>query len=249
MIYDKLTKLAVGFSAITLSAMVSSSASAAGVVNGSFETTTNGPGQIGFNTDLPGWTYATAPNSFDFIFAPGTADTTGSPGQYGNLTLWGSNNGGTSVFSTSPDGGNFLGVDGAFQNTAPISQTLTGLNVGQTYQVSFYDAAAQQTGYTGATQEQWQVSFGGVTQNATLFNLASQAFSGWKQESLTFTANAPTQVLQFFATGSPGGEPPFALLDGVSVQAVPEPSSLFGLGALVLLGLGSRFQLKLAEKK
>jgi hypothetical protein len=257
MIYNKLAKLAiVGFSAITLSAVASSSAQATNlVVNGGFETTTGGPGQLGYNTDLPGWTYLAPSNNYDFVFAPGTADTTGSSGEFGNLALWGSNNGGSSVWpATSPDGGNFLAVDSSFQNVGSIGQTLNGLTVGKQYTVSFYDAAAQQQGYDGPTNDQWKVVFGGQTQLATAFNLPNHGFSGWVKESLTFTATASSQALQFFATGGPQGLPPFALLDGVSVQAanstsVPEPSPVFSLGALIVLGLGASFKSKLAKIK
>jgi hypothetical protein len=41
-------------------------------------------------------------------------------------------------------------------------------------------------------------------------------------------------VLAFLAIGTPSGEPPIVLLDGVSVVAAPEPAAiaLFGLGTL-----------------
>jgi hypothetical protein len=53
-------------------------------------------------------------------------------------------------------------------------------------------------------------------------------------QSLTFTATGPTEVLSFFANGGPSGVPPFALLDGVSMMAVPEPSTW----AMMLIGFG-----------
>ncbi|MEA5549571.1 PEP-CTERM sorting domain-containing protein [Anabaena cylindrica UHCC 0172] len=258
--HNQLAKSAIiGLSAITLSAFVSSSAQATNLVtNGSFETTSNGlTGQLGtpYGTELPGWTYLPAPTSYDFIFGSGTADTTGSPSEYygAPLTFWGSNNGGLDVWpASSPDGGNFLAVDPVYQNYAPISQLLNGLTVGQQYTVSFYNAAAQQFGFSGSTYDQWKVVFGGETQYATAFNLPNHGFSGWVKESLTFTANSSSQLLQFFATGGPVGLPPFVLLDGVSVEAVkgtsvPEPSSIFGLGAVIVLGLGIGFKSKLAK--
>ena len=45
------------------------------VSNPGFETTTSGPGQMGYNTNATGWTVASG--SYNFIFASGTADTTG----------------------------------------------------------------------------------------------------------------------------------------------------------------------------
>ena len=53
-------------------------------------------------------------------------------------------------------------------------------------------------------------------------------------ETLYFTATGPAEVLSFFAAGGPGGVPPFALLDGVSMMAVPEPSTW----AMMLIGFG-----------
>ena len=61
------------------------------VTNGDFEEITNGGGQLGFNTNATDWTSATT--SYNFSFTPGSADTTGVTGQYGNLQLWGPNNG------------------------------------------------------------------------------------------------------------------------------------------------------------
>jgi hypothetical protein len=43
--------------------------------------------------------------------------------------------------------------------------------------------------------------------------------------------------LSFLANGTPQGEPPFAVLDGVSLDIVPEPSSVATMFAGVL-GLG-----------
>ena len=63
-------------------------------------------------------------------------------------------------------------------------------------------------------------------------NNANHGFTGWKQEAVTFTAGSTSQLLSFLAVGTPNGEPPFSLLDGVSMQAVPEP------GTLALVGLG-----------
>ena len=59
------------------------------VINGGFEATTKGTGQLGFNTEVTGWS---VPNpvgggSYAFVFSPGEADTTGVKGQNGNLQL------------------------------------------------------------------------------------------------------------------------------------------------------------------
>lgn len=203
------------------------------VTNGDFELTTRGSDlQLGFNTDAVGWTTT----GYNFIFSPGSADTSGAVGQYGALSLWGSNNGGISLIpSSSPSGGNFVGADGAF-GVSPISQTLAGLTIGNEYEVSFYWAGAQQSGFTGDTTEKWQVSLGGQTISTSTYSLPSHEFSGWMNEVFTFTADSVNPVLSFLAVGTPDGLPPFSLLDGVSVVAVPEASTCL-MGALFCCGL------------
>ena len=114
------------------------------VTNGGFEVTTNGNGQLGYNTNETGWSVAPPPGSYIFLFGPGTADTTGANGEYGGLSLWGSNNGGLNVLPASPNGGNFVALDGDFQ-TSPLTQTISGLIPGHAYSVSFDYGYAQQS--------------------------------------------------------------------------------------------------------
>lgn len=224
---------AVGLLTFTISAKANL------VTNGSFETTTFGGGQLGFNTDATGWTVPD-PNvflSYFFLFPPGTADNAGVTGQYGTLKLWGPGDGSANGLpATSPDGGNFIGSDPAFQNGA-ISQTIGGLTAGAQYDLSFYWAGAQQFNQTGPTTEGWQVTFGSQTQSTATDSTPSKGFSPWQLQSFTFTASSASQVLSFLATGGPSSSiPPFALLDGVSINQVPEPGSwsvlLGGLGIL-----------------
>src|SRR5664279_3758294 len=108
------------------------------VLNGGFEITTHGPGEFDSYTQAIGWTSTYAgpgDQPYNFIFAPGTADTTGSWGDLYNayLQLWGPGNGsGNGLPPTSPAGGNFVGADPAFHARA-IQQTIPGLTVGDTY--------------------------------------------------------------------------------------------------------------------
>jgi hypothetical protein len=201
--------------------------------NGGFEVTTAGGGQLGYNTDATGWTVAN--NGYNFLFEPGTGDTSGSIGQYGGLSLWGPNNGSANGLpATSPSGGNYVAADGAFQ-TEPLEQIITGLTVGKTYTVGFDYGFAQQQGFNGATQQNWTVSFAGQSATTPTVTLPNHGFSGWMHTSYDFVANHATETLSFLAYGNLP-VPPFALLDGVTFtpDTVPEPASW----ALMLIGFG-----------
>ena len=129
--------------------------------------------------------------------------------------------------ANSPDGGNFVGADGDPQYSAPFSQTINGLILGHTYQLSFFQAAAQQGGTSGATTERWQVTLGSDTQLSSLMTNPSGGFQPWTQQKMTFTAKSVNEVLMFLAIGTPAGLPPVSLLDGVALTESPEPSVMF----------------------
>jgi hypothetical protein len=192
------------------------------LLNGGFETTTNGSGQLGYNTEASGWTTT----GYNFLFTPGSADTTGANGEYGNLQLWGPNNGSANGLPpTSPDGGDFIALDGDYQTEA-LTQTLTGLTVGKHYTVDFDYAFAQQQGFYGDTMQNLTVGFGAdPTYTTPTYSLSSQGFSGWFNKSVTFVADGVTDTLSFLAYGDKP-VPPFALLSDVTLAApTPEPAS------------------------
>jgi hypothetical protein len=205
------------------------------IVNGSFSTTTNGYGEIGdnANTNVTGWTT----NGYNFVFNTSNA-TTGVNGSAGSVALWTPGNGSNNGFTASPNGGNFLALDGAFEVGA-VSQNVTGLTVGDQETITFYYAGAQQDGFTGATTEGLTVSFGNDSDPLTTLDNVSHGFTGWQEASVTFTASSTSEVLSFLANGTPNGEPPMTLLDGVSISQspVPEPGTLTLLGTGIL-GLG-----------
>jgi hypothetical protein len=202
------------------------------VWNGSFEDvgTATSSFSISNPTILPGWSATPSGNEvLDCLVFSGAT----SPLCSGNVNGW------TLGFwvnpGSSPDGGNYVAVDGDQGYSTPLTQTIMGLVPGTVYDVSFYQAAAQQQGYNGATTDQWQVELGGETQFSTVLDDANHGAVGWMSQTLTFTAQATNELLTFIAVGAPDGEPPFTLLDGVSMTAdVPEPatSALIGLGLL-----------------
>ena len=209
------------------------------ILNGDFETTTASPSAAQVNmTNVSNWSVN---GGYTFLFVPqagttsgSSADNSGGVGQYGNLKLWGPGTGVANGLTNSPTGGNFIAQDDNFQQAA-ISQTVTGLTAGVGYALSFYWAGAQQQGFTGVTEDQWTVNFGSQTFATSTITLPNEAFSGWSKVTTYFTASQSTQVLSFLATGSPGGAPPFALLDGVSLVSTPEPATW----AMMLVGFAA----------
>jgi hypothetical protein len=215
-----------------------------------FGTTNNGytPSQ-----QISNWTTS----GYNFVFLPGTADTSGATGQYNTtatlaspgLRLWGPNDGGVSTGTTiasSPTGGNYIAADGAFEVSA-ITQTIAGLEAGQKYNLSFAWAGAQQYSFTGDTTDNWAVSLGTVSpsnpaQTTSTVALPSQSFTGWMTQSMTFVATSSSELLSFLATGTPSGQPPFALLTNVSLTKAPEPASVILLlsGIIGLIGIARR---------
>ena len=224
------------------------------VSNGSFETlaVSGASNQLGYHVNggssiqqVTGWTNGTARNGnpgYNFVF---TGSTTNSSGQYGNaygdagtLGLWASQNGVSNGIGPSPDGGNFLAMDGVY-DTAGVYTTLSGLTVGMDTKVYFYYAGAQQFNFDGPTTEAFQVSLTDGSSNTTeshstaVLSNTSHGFTGWHYTYLDFTPTSTSETLTFLAMGTPSGVPPFSLLDGISVvQVTPEP------GTLALLGTG-----------
>ena len=209
----------------------------------------------GTSTSLTGWTSV----GYNFLFTPTTNNTgttisgTAHPGsyspQYTNyLSVYDSTNGGVSnswngqgpVTPGYTNGPNFVGGDGAYQVGA-LSQTVSGLIVGARYLLSFNWAAAQQTGFTGLTTEKWGVTLGTQSFSTAIASNPSQGFTGWMFQTFTFTATANSEVLSFLSAGTPSGQPPFALLANVGLNAVPEPASAtLWLAGLLGLGIAKR---------
>ncbi len=164
--------------------------------------------------------------------------------------------------------GAFIGLDGQPGLNFGVSQTLSGLIPGDKYTVSFYWATTQEMSKEGATNEMLQVALGnqalftpvnvcggspynpiypcrsapsgwvGQSYLTPSQHIGTHGWSGWMQQTFTFTAGSPSDVLSFLSVGTPRALPPFAVMAGVSMSHnVPEPPelALFGGG---LLGLG-----------
>lgn len=279
----------VGLSAIALSSIGTAAQAFNLVMNGGF-VPANMPAGIrssGINNPASGviisnWTITDNPNNIpgfvnNLMYVISDGNTFSQEGGVG-MNQWGQNQRKSwTLFNTpgqtvnSVDGsGWYIASDGDPLYSGSISQTLTGLTVGEQYNVSFSQAAGQfncnfgsisapssscvEGGiYSGATTSRWQVSFGGTTQLSTLMNQASQApVSPWQSQTLSFTATSSTQVLSFLAIGTPGAQPPTALLSGVSVTPfssapVPEPTTI--LGSIAAIGFMTKLRSKKKDKK
>lgn len=214
--------------------------SAATILNGSFENVGSATSSFSINnpTVLPNWTATPSGNKvLNCLVMPSNNNALcGAPNGW-NLQFWNNGVGGNFPGGPSPDGGNFVAIDGVAAYSTPLTQTITDLVIGRSYTLSFYQAAAQQYGFDGPTTERWQVSLGSESYSSTLMNNANHGYVNWMRQTMTFTPQSTSAVLTFLAVGTPSGLPPFVLLDGVSIRetANPEPSTI------ALLGLGGAF--------
>ncbi|RTL26679.1 MAG: PEP-CTERM sorting domain-containing protein [Burkholderiales bacterium] len=197
--------------ALAAALLVSTSAFAENlVVNGSLT------GAI-INNGVPtGWTI--------FEGTPDTMDAHNNVGVTGQLRF-----GATPTAST--DGGTWVGLGAYGSYMERFGQTLTGLQVGQQYTVSW---EAGNFGYTYGAVSYLGSNAISVQLDGLSIGSGDQISLGssWYNQSLTFVASASSQQLSFILA-SPT-QKAYMSIDGISVQttAVPEP------GTWALMGLG-----------
>ena len=166
----------------------------------------------------------------EFYYRGGTQTTENATNQYGDPLgyLW-------APFTVSGQGGNFVGLDSGPPYQGVIEQVINGLTVGGNYHLSFEWAGGQLRNRDGDTYDQIEVQFGSNDVITAQVNVANHGFTGWMTQTYDFTAASATQTLRFLAVGGPGGLPPIAAIDNVSLTGgVPEPAAW----ALMLVGFG-----------
>lgn len=128
-----------------------------------------------------------------------------------------------------------INAAGAAATNPLLQQTLTGLEVGQTYRITGdYENAFNQFGNPAA------LSFGvEIVELALLTELAQPAGDGVGTFSIQFVATAPSLTLRL--TSERNGDDSSYAVDNIAITAVPEPATLGLLGgALLALAAGRR---------
>jgi hypothetical protein len=167
---------------------------------------------------------------------------------------------------------NYAEIDGDPAYGAPISTAMTGLTIGATYQVSFYQASNEEDGNDKAYNDNWNVYVipGAATGTyicpvcstpvnplpadlaftSTVMANAGSVTTPWQLQTFTFKATSATEILEFVtdavAVTAGAFEPPFFdLADVTTAQVAPEPSTW----VLTLLGAGFVFAASKLRKR
>ncbi|MEE9363949.1 MAG: leucine-rich repeat domain-containing protein [Cellulophaga sp.] len=133
-------------------------------------------------------------------------------------------------FSNSPDKGLCAGALRVGDTTESFSTSVSGLTVGTTYLVEFYQANATNVldvRIQEQTQGFWEVRFGNETKNSPALAPPFEA-SLWSRAQLEFVAVAGKQELNFSvnstALDATNAYPVYMLMDGIRVYVKPNDS-------------------------
>jgi hypothetical protein len=203
------------------------------------------------DTKLPGWTIK-AYNNNGYGFWGGVVGDGNAISVDLDEALWAGNTGvrhymnvpNTTYVNSADGSGWFLNIDSDHQTFGDaIEQTVNGLTPGDTYSLSFYQAAGQYAPDPDqAITSWWRVWVGSDLVDSATMTVASGApVSAWQPQTMTFTATSSSQLLRFMGMGTPTGGPPFALLSGVSLTDSSNPPVASTPGPLPLVGLGVAF--------
>ncbi len=121
---------------------------------------------------------------------------------------------------SSPDGGVFVGgYITASDFSTSFTTNITGLEIGETYVLRFYQANAGIDGNTPVDPNQrarWRVTFGGQTFSSTAMDFMGEGNQTWMEEEMTFTATGTSQNLTFRVDNDATGfNYEYMALDGV----------------------------------
>ena len=205
--------------------LVPTSAGAAAITNGSFETgsfvadSSDADALPSGSTAINGWTVTGGPSPPSGALAwIGSSNTFGLSASQGSffLDLTGYNDG------SSPFGG--------------VSQAIA-TTVGQKYLLTFDLGSSNLYGIPDGVA----VYAGSVLTNVLFTSTNTTSPNFWQAESITFTANSPITTLLF--QGNQGTK--YIGLDNVAIADVPEPLtlSLFGIGLAGAAGIRRRRKL------
>jgi len=132
-------------------------------------------------------------------------------------------------------------IDLSALNAGSIAQTFATV-IGRVYQVDFLMAANQDRGHPTSVRSMNVLATGGATQqfdfDPTSPSGLSKANMGWTAMSYTFKATSTSTTLSFASLNHSAYGP---ALDGVSVNAVPEPATwAMMIGGFGLVGANMR---------
>jgi len=137
--------------------------------------------------------------------------------------------------------GNILVADAFTSFSEAVQQQVTGLTPNASYALKFYYTGAQQSGFTGSSQDMWTVGYGNTSATnststpAITIPDAGTSVQPWQLETINFVSSSTGgQFIRFLGNGNAiANEPPFMLLADVTLtkNTVPEPATIALLGA------------------